>query len=301
MSNFLALTLSSTFVTLSLSSTTDLRRDGVSVIKPIHGHVQKEFESILRDSYPFKPFSDAYVKTAKATPTNWTALGLVTPVKDQGPHGYCGTFGRVGAAEGQYVKQGGGPLTSFSEEELVDCIGWDLDQFAYFTEKGFMTTADYPYNETAYPDQDPPIPGNPCKYDAAKVVSKTSGGAFTNSTGAAPTEDQLVAFVHHNGPTQTGIASDVFAMRAKGCEATGDCWITHADCNAFGNKDIDHSIILVGYGTDPVQGDYWIVKNSWSTAFANGGFINVARGVNCANIACCGNTFTYGDPSKYYQ
>ena len=35
----------------------------------------------------------------------------------------------------------------------------------------------------------------------------------------APSENQLVAFVHHNGPTQTGIYSDVFALREKGCEA----------------------------------------------------------------------------------
>ena len=29
----------------------------------------------------------------------------------------------------------------FSEEELVDCIGWDHDQFTYFSPKGFMTVS----------------------------------------------------------------------------------------------------------------------------------------------------------------
>ena len=106
--------------------------------------------------YPFLNFSDAYVNEALATPTNWTARGAVTPVKDQGPHGYCGTFGRVGSAEGQFALKSGVPApVSFSEEELIDCIGWDKDQFAYFHPRGFMNSSVYPYNETDYPDQDP--------------------------------------------------------------------------------------------------------------------------------------------------
>lgn len=56
-------------------------------------------------------------------------------------------------------------------------------------------------------------------------------------------------------------------------------------CNSV-PKQIDHSIVIVGYGTDPVHGDYWNVKNSWSKAFANDGFIRVARGVNCGDIDC---------------
>ena len=59
--------------------------------------------------------------------------------------------------------------------------------------------------------------------------------------------------------------------------------------------------MLTGFGTDPVNGDYWIVKNSWSTQFANNGFIKVARGINCAKIACCGWIPTYGPVAAYYQ
>jgi len=199
------------------------------------------------------------VKKALASPTNWTAKGAVTPAKDQGPHGYCGTFGRVGAAEGQYALRSGLPLASFSEEELVDCVGWDQvpQQFTYFAANGFMSSKDYPYNLSNYPDSDPPVPGNPCVFDKAKAIDGTGGGKFTDSTGGAPDEDQMAAFIYKNGPLQTGINANVFGLRAKGCEALGNCWITKEMCSKV-SKQIDHSILLVGYGTDALHGDYWV-------------------------------------------
>ena len=83
-----------------------------------------------------------------------------------------------------------------------------------------MDTATYPYNTTG-PDLDPPVPYNPCRFDASKVIAGTAHGAFTGSTGGAPSEEQLAAFVFRNGPTQTGINANVFGLREKGCEATG--------------------------------------------------------------------------------
>ena len=138
-----------------------------------------------------------------------------------------------------------------------------------------MTTKAYPFNDSSYPDSDPPVPGNPCKWDQAKAIK----GNYTDATGGAPNEDQLLAFMARNGPVQTGIFSDVFGLREKGCEATNSCFITKEMCASVKGKPIDHSITLVGYGIDSKLGPYWIVKNSWSTAFANQGFINVAFGV----------------------
>ena len=250
---------------------------------------------------PFVNFSDGYVQAALSSPTDWVARGAVTAVKDQGLHGYCGTFGRVGSAEGQWALRSGQGLASFSEEMLIDCIGWDRDQYSYFAPRGFMTSAAYPYNESAYPDQDPPIPGNPCKFDARGVVKGTAG-FFTFRTGEAPDEAQLAAFIHHNGPVSAGIDASVFALREPGCEARGDCFINATACASV-SPSIDHSILLVGYGTDPVRGPFWKIKNSWSTQFANQGYINVARGVACAGLcgdpSICGNVFGHGSNASY--
>ena len=88
-----------------------------------------------------------------------------------------------------------------------------------------MDSDDYPYNTTG-PDMDPPIPYNPCRYNSARVINGTAAGEFSGSTGAAPSEEQLAAFVYRNGPVQTGINANVFGLRAKGCEADGSCFIT---------------------------------------------------------------------------
>ena len=193
---------------------------------------------------PFRPFSTKYVAMALATPTNRTARGAVTPVKNQGPHDYCGTFGRVGSAEGQFALKAG-RLVSFSEEELCDCIGWDKDQFIWFSSKGFTNTADYPYNLASYPPTDPPVPGNPCKHDPAKTVPGSDKAIFNATTGSAPDEKQM------------GINAAVFGLREKGCEKDNSCFITEAMCNeeSIKGKAIDHSITVVGYGTDKTHGD----------------------------------------------
>jgi hypothetical protein len=37
-------------------------------------------------------------------------------------------------------------------------------------------------------------------------------------------------------------------------------------CNQT-NPELDHGVVLVGYGTDEALGDYWLIRNSWSPTF----------------------------------
>lgn len=54
-------------------------------------------------------------------------------------------------------------------------------------------------------------------------------------------------------------------------------------CNTYGS--INHAVLLVGYGTDATEGEYWIVKNSWGTSWGDNGYIYLKMG---------GSNYSYG-------
>lgn len=55
------------------------------------------------------------------------------------------------------------------------------------------------------------------------------------------------------------------------------------------NPDIDHAVVLVGYGEEKGQ-KYWLVRNSWSPNWGEQGYIKVARMDNEEEI--CGSDIT---------
>ena len=89
---------------------------------------------------------------------DWTTKGAVTGVKNQGSCGSCWTFSTTGSLEGFYYLSGN-ELTSFSEQQIVDCDfitiydggelgcdGGDMYQaHTYTAAKGISAEADYPY------------------------------------------------------------------------------------------------------------------------------------------------------------
>ena len=55
-------------------------------------------------------------------------------------------------------------------------------------------------------------------------------------------------------------------------------------CDEASIYKMNHAIVIVGYGTDEDDTDYWIVRNSFGTSWGMDGYMFIERGVNKCNI-----------------
>merc|ERR1719440_2776067 len=94
-----------------------------------------------------------------------------------------------------------------------------------------------------------------------------------------------MAAVAHKGPVAVGVAASGLTWQMYGggvvsCGSTQSSW------------DMDHSVNLVGYGTDNGK-DYWLIRNSWGRIFGEDGYIRLHR--HGEGKEPCGTDRTPGD------
>jgi len=199
---------------------------------------------------------------------DWVAKGAVTGVKNQGSCGSCWAFSSTGAIEG-IVKIKAGHLTSLSEQELVDCAGSYGNHacngglmesaFKYVMANGLCTGSAYPYTA---------VKGT-CKSSSC-AVSKDSK---IKSYGNVPQSETSLGQRLDSQPVSVAIqASQSGFQHYSGGVFDGVC-----------GTNLDHGVLLVGYGTDGGK-DYWKVKNSWGTTWGEKGYIRLIRNKNECGI-----------------
>ncbi|KAL5279089.1 hypothetical protein ACFFRR_003609 [Megaselia abdita] len=226
-------------------------------------------------SYEFLPPSNVNISSQ----VDWRAKGAVTPVKNQGQCGSCWSFAATGALEGQNYKKTK-KLVNLSEQNLVDCArssygsngcnGGQMEgAFRYIKDnKGINSQSSYPYK--ARQDN--------CHFDRSHVAATDSGSVVLSSG----SEEKLRAAVATVGPVAVAISvCKTFYQYRGGVYFDNNCY----------NKELGHAVLVVGYGTDPKGGDYWLIKNSWSTTWGEKGYLKLAR--NKKNNCGIGKYGTY--------
>ena len=183
-------------------------------------------------------------------------------VKNQQQCGSCWAFATTGSVEGINAIVTG-ELQSVSEQELVDCdteqdkgCQGGLMDFAYkfiIDNGGIDTEADYPYTAVQGLCDD-------FKKQRRHVVT-------IDGFEDVPQKDEasLKKATAHQ-PVAVAVEADQksFQLYMGGVYDDDDC-----------GTQLDHGVLLVGYGREPGQGEYWIVKNSWGTEWGDQGYIRL--------------------------
>uniref|UniRef100_A0A3Q3BG25 Pro-cathepsin H-like n=1 Tax=Kryptolebias marmoratus TaxID=37003 RepID=A0A3Q3BG25_KRYMA len=208
---------------------------------------------------------------------DWRTKGnFVTPVKNQGFCGSCWTFSTTGCLE-SVIAIATGKLISLSEQQLLDCSrpfnnfgclgGLPSQSFEYIKyNKGLMTEEDYPYKSFSR-----------CKFEsqlAAAFVQDVVNITSYDEKAMVDAVAQLnpITFCFDVTPDFKHY-KDGFYLFSTQCKSTAD--------------SVNHAVLAVGYGSEDNEKPYWIVKNSWGTAWGKDGYFLIERGKNMCGLATC--------------
>ena len=191
---------------------------------------------------------------------DWRKKGAVTGVKNQGHCGSCWAFSATGSIEGAY-KLAGHSLTSFSEQQLVDCSGsyGNNGCGGGLMNRAFSYVEDYKLEkESSYPYQ---AKDESCRYKSKEGVTNVRGYSKVSAK-----DSQLMAAIDKQ-PVSIGVDAECFKSYSSGILYPRDC-----------TYNTNHGVLAVGYTSS-----YYIVKNSWGSSWGESGYVRLAPG-NTANM-----------------
>jgi C1A family cysteine protease len=202
-------------------------------------------------------------------------LGGNTPVRDQGSCGGCWAFGTIGPLE-ILISAKCGRVENLSEQYLLSCNengwgcggGWfahDYHQWYIPTSKG--ETAAGTVFESIFPYQAVDAACNGPHSHFYKIDNWSYIAGYT-----VPSPAAIKQAIQNHGPIAAGVCvGNAFQAYKSGI----------FDYNEVCSGDVNHAVTLVGWNDDlGLDNGYWILKNSWGSAWGEGGYMRVRYGTS---------------------
>lgn len=229
---------------------------------------------------PVKPIS------ALPVSVDWRTQGIISAVKDQGNCGSCWSFATAETIE-SYWALSKGQLWDLSEQQILDCTinpqncggdggcagGTPAVAMTTMMKFGGGLSSEWTYPYLSHSGQNSP-----------KCLNTTKTAVTISNYVSLPSNQYmpLLTALATVGPIAISVDASAWQFYSTG---------VFNGCNQT-NPDIDHAVQLVGYGTE-AGGDYWLVRNSWTPAWGEDGYIKLFR----TSTVQCGTDLSPGDGS----
>jgi len=215
---------------------------------------------------------------------DWHAKGKVVPVRNQGQCGSCWAFSGSDAFASAVSIQTNTPPQLFSPQYLVDCDitvdpemqklapnarpnkgcngGNSVILYSWLRFNNHVLEKNYPYKGR----------NGRCNKKAKKSPYHVNLN-LDQALDVATNIEQMKAVVTR-GPAQIVVngSSRSFQLYKGGIFSDPSC-----------SKETNHLVLLTGYGSEAGV-PYWIIKNSWTEYWGEGGYMRIRMGANTCGI-----------------
>lgn len=232
---------------------------------------------------------------------SWCDKGLCTISLNQHIPQYCGSCWAHGATSAladrlKIARKGQGIDIQISVQHVLNCgtagschggdggllYAW-AKNLSDTTGSGIAYTTGQPYlacSDDAKSDSPTSICRNGSFQCSAENVARTCGTFGEDCVGLSHYPNVTVA----DYGTISGAAAmqkEIYNRGPIACDIDAGPVLNYTSGIVTGpvSSDTDHTISVVGWATDPKEGLYWIVRNSWGEYWGEQGYVNIKSGV----------------------
>jgi len=202
---------------------------------------------------------------------DWRNKGVVTAVKSQGGCGSCWAFASTAVIE-SHVAINTNKLYDLSPQQIATCAPNPLECGGKGNCQGATAELAFDY-----------IANSVGLYDEFQLPYTEYYGV--ESTCLLPSDTPRATISGYTKLEENNYEQLMYAVATVGPIAVSvdaSNWHSYSSgifngCNQS-SPDINHAVVLIGYGTDYISGqDYWLVRNSWSASWGESGYIRLLR------------------------